>query len=349
MRKFLLSLTLFSLFTGMLAASDYPPPGGGNLFLFGHPALISSANSAAGGPIFSVGPYSINSNPALAAGLKFPSADIACNVLIDTYDGRPGSALRLGGSLPTRWGVWTAAAQASFVELNSMPIGNTFIGRGGFARDISENLYLGVSLSAGGLWYDDSSDFYFAGDIGIWYRIRQFSFLKNIRFGAALQNLGKTFYKYGPYGVKYDMGFPGFIEPKFGIAANFVETANFTLGLSADVSFPLFSNFIFSSGVQFFIAKLVYVSAGWDFNAREADKDYGIHSPYIGVGVKFSLNTSGNKLMNSHDFNQTDIKADTVWQSLHKHTQLFSVGATANFGTQHIPPPEIKVGNIGYQ
>jgi hypothetical protein len=347
----------FVLFGAGAFADTWPPPGGERFFLYGHPAYTSSANSAAGGPLFSAGPYSININPALTAGLQCPVADFGVSVLADTADPKAGSALHLGASYPTRWGVWTGALRGEFLDLNSMPIGNVVAGHAGFARDVTANLYIGAGLSAGGLFNDETQDFYAAVDLGIWYRIQEIeaiknqSLLKNIRFGAAFQNIGKSFNKYrvGDYELEYDPGFPGIFKPKAGVAADLLSFDKFKLGLSTDVSFPAFSNFVLDAGARAEIADMFYIASGWDFNARENDKGYGSHWSFLTVGVKFQIDTSGVKALRKNGIEQTDIQVDALWQHLHENTEHISIGATANFGAKDSLPPDIEIGQIQYE
>jgi hypothetical protein len=357
LKKFFFMFGLLGLAASGITAGDLPLPGGENLFHYGHPAYTTSANSAAGGPLFSAGPYSININPALSAGFQSPVADFGLSILSDTKNSKAGAALHLGASYPTRWGVWTGALRGEFIDFESMPVGNIVAGHAGFARDVTENLYIGVGLSAGGLFNDATKDFYIAADAGVWYRIRgigeitDLPVFKNIRFGVAFQNLGKSFNNYRTGGVElsYGAGFPGIFQPKAGIAADVLSFDKVKLGLSADVSFPAFSNFVLSTGVQAEIVEMFYISAGWDFNARESSNKYGQHWPYLAIGVKFQRDTSGVKALGKDGVEQTDIKIDSLWQHLHKNAEHISVGATVNFGVRDGMPPAIEIEEIQYE
>lgn len=370
MKKFFLVFVCLGLFGAAVSADewpprkekhDWPPPGGEGLFLYGHPAYTKSANSAAGGPLFSAGPYSININPALTAGFQSPVADFGFSVIADTDDPKPGSALHLGASYPTRWGVWTGALRGEFLNFDSLSMGNVVAGHAGFARDVTENLYIGAGLSIGGMFNDETKDLYAAADLGVWYRIKALGaledkpYLKNIRFGVAFQNLGKSFRKFrvddpfGDHEQTYNTGFPGIAEPKAGVAADLVSFDKFKLGLSVDVSFPTFSNFVLNTGMQAEIAEMFTVSSGWDFNARENGKDYGLHWPYIAVGARFQVDTSGLAPLRKKGIEQTDIQVDGIWQHLHNYTEHVSLGATAYFGVRDALPPDIEVGQVQYE
>jgi hypothetical protein len=252
--------------------------------------------------------------------------------------------------------VWTAALQGSFLQ-DPFAIGNVIAGHFGFSRDVTENLYIGAAFSGGGLIHkgvvgnmkDGYNDFAALASLGIWYRIKEISalsdkpFLKDIRFGLALQNMGKSFSK--TVGEDYNLGFPSVFSPKFSAALNLVSHPKIKVGLSADVAVPLFVNFLFSSGMQVEIANLIFISSGWNMNARElgidgVDDPYG---PYISVAVKFSANTSGSERMSKRGFDQTDIKIEGLWQHMGNDIHHTTVGATFNFGVQDTTPPEIDI------
>jgi hypothetical protein len=357
LKKLLFLFCFAGLAASGIAADDLPPPGGESLFLYGHPAYTTSANSAAGGPLFSAGPYSININPALTAGLQSPVADFGISILTDNANAKAGAALHLGASYPTRWGVWTGALRGVFLDFDSLPAGNIVAGHVGFARDVTENLYIGVGLSAGGSFNDAVKDFYAAADAGVWYRIKEITELpvlknlKNIRFAVAFQNLGKSFNNYQAGGAEqsYGAGFPGIFQPKAGIAADVLSFDKLKLGLSVDVSFPAFSNFVLNTGLQAEIAEMFYLSTGWDFNAREASNDYGAHWLYLACGVKFQVDTSGVKALGRDGVEQTDIQIDGLWQHLHKNTEHISIGTTVNFGARDGMPPVIEIDEIQYK
>jgi hypothetical protein len=339
-KSFVLFLAL--LLPAALFAKD-PMPGGQSLFLYGHPKFIVTANSAAGGAIFSEGSYSLNMNPALTGGLQCPAADLGYTALqqLDGSDSGHGGAVHLGIAVPSRLGVFSGGANINFLEIGEAPLGNGGTARIGWARDVTRNLSLGFAVIGGYLVYDDLNDFFVGADLGVWYRIEQIAFLRNVRFAVVMQNMGK------PYQLTESLDFyPGIFTPKAGVAASLIDIdKKFVLGLSADLSFPTVSNLLFNAGLQVEIVDIVYVSAGWDFNAREFDayEDKSLHLPFVGVGVRFSLNTSGSELMRKRGFNETTLDVDAVWQRYNSDFHLVSAGAAARFGVEDVLPPVISV------
>jgi len=352
MKKLLCFLSLIPALSagGIFAENVFN--GAENINLYGSPRLTAASNSAAGGPLFSAASYSLISNPALTAALQCPVADFGVAVPVNIETTKTGAALQLGASFPTRRGVFTGVVQGDFLG-DILAYSNIVLGHLGFSRDVTENFYLGLSLSGGALFGGtrDITDFYITAGVGAWYRIREFPalkdgpYLKNLRFGLALQNMGKTFtedYRFG--------GFPGgFFSPKAGAAVNIYDSEKFKTGFSVDVALPaLFTNFAMGMGLQAEIAGFIFISAGWDFNIAEVAESGGVNFPYAGIGLKFSLNTSGTELLSRRGFNQTDINADMLWQALDSETMLFSAGAGAKFGVEDAVPPEIRLDDIKY-
>jgi len=350
-----MALLLFAGSVTKIFADDFVANGAENINLYGNPRLISSSNSAAGGPLFSAGSYSLISNPALPAALQCPVFDFGfavpiSNELLDTTNA--GFAFQTGFSMPTSYGVFTGVVQGDF--LDKVMIGsNIVLGHLGFARDLTENFYLGISLSGGALFGGsrDITDVYLAAGAGAWYRIKEFSglhgkpWLKNLRFGLSLQNLGKTFTK----GYGFDGGFPGgYISPKAGAAVNLYDTDKFKLGTSFDITIPTFSNGIMGFGLQAEINNFIFVSTGWGFNVYETAEaaSHPVNYPYIGIGFKFSVNTSNADILSK--VNQTDINVDILEQSLGNKTHIISAGVGAKFGVEDTTPPEIDISNISY-
>jgi hypothetical protein len=335
--KKIFAFVVFSF--GLSSIYSYESPvGSEQLFLYGFPGLISSASSVAGGGIFDAAPYSINLNPALTAPLQRVAADIGMTIVAQSKRGnKAGMALHLGALLPSKWGVWTAAIQGAFLEAPLPPPGNMFLARLGWARDITDKLYVGVSGFVGGVSGFVGDDFGAALDLGFVYRIGDLVFLKDARIAGVVANLGKTFEpgNYDPY--------PGIISPKGGFAAKLLDYENFKAGFSADISFPaVFQNLLFSAGLEFNIAKIIDVSLGWSANVREL-QDFEPNTPFIGIGARWTIDTAKYDLMQSHGWEKTDIAASGVWQNINDFANIVSAGVEAHFGVPDKEAPAITV------
>jgi hypothetical protein len=329
---------LIPCFVAVITAGTYgydAAPYGENMFLLGFPRIVSSAASTTGGGLYDAGPYSININPALTAPLQRVAVDLGGTMLLTKDDG--GSAFHAGALFPSRWGVWTGGLEASFIPVPLSPPGNTISARFGWARDVIENLYVGVSIFAGGIFkYGD--DFAAGFDLGFVYKLGKLWILKDARVSGALVNIGKTFSN-----DIYE-NFPGMFTPKGGFAAVLFESNHFATGFFADLSLPSFQNATLAFGLDFSVLKMIDISAGWDMNIRELADGIGPHTPFVGVTFRLTKNTSSSDILMKRGWDKTDINISGVYQQLNDGINLFSAGASAHFGAIDRSPPVIEMG-----
>jgi hypothetical protein len=280
-------------------------------------------------------------NPALTAPLQRVSLDAGFAGLLQTGDDTGfAPAFHLGLVIPTRWGVFTGAAQAAFVSLNTLPLGNTVLGRAGFSRDVTDNLYLGAALYGGANFGGDSPDWAVALDAGAVYRFGALGFLKDARLGVVLADIGKTLAN------SADGSFPGLVTPKAGFAALFLSQGNMNAGFSTDLSFPLFQNMLLDAGLQFnytIQGFTLTASTGWKLNVRETVKGYDVPLPFAALAFKFAVNTSGNQFLSSRGWQETDFNVSGMWQQLYEGVQLISAGTTINLGARDTEAPKIQL------
>jgi hypothetical protein len=338
-----LFLSLVVMLLARFVWAEEPPVGGERLFFLGHPGFISGAMSSSGGAIFApevAGAYTVGINPALAAGVQRFSIDMAYTGLVGT--GGYGHAFYAGALFPSRYGVFSGGVQGAFLPLDAMHLDNTLLGRMGFSRDVTDRLFVGASLYGGGAFGRSSGDDWSLGlDAGFVYRLGNLAFLKNARYSVVIRNMGKNFIDDG------ETFYPGILTPAVGFAALFVDKNMFSAGFSADVSAPFFQNLVFSVGLQASIARFIKVSAGWDINLREVMKlqSDGVHLPFVGIGIQFAGDLSKSGFMSRQGWQKTDFDISGVWQQLNNKIQLFSIGATANFGVQDTEAPVIQIGD----
>jgi hypothetical protein len=341
---------LFFIVAVCNAHSEYNPPVlGEDLFFLAYPSLVSSARSSAGGSIFTANPASVNINPALVAGMQRTSLDVAYMNLSHSRDNVSALHAALLGA--TRWGVWSAAVQGIFANYD-LSIGNSFAVRGGFARDVTEKLYVGASLFGAFDFSDDTAVPAFALDLGFVYNMGDLGFLKQSRVAFVMQNLGLTFDadKLGLPGIVKITNagslFPSPVTPKVGFAAQFVDMADFDAGFSADLAFAgLVSggfNLLFDAGVQ---VRYKMLTLNVAFNVNLTEEIEGVHSliPAIGLSWKQSISTGGIDFLSSKGWQQTDLSIEAVYQPLFDGSHLAGGGITANLGARDVTPPEITL------
>jgi hypothetical protein len=309
-----------------------PPSNAEGLFFLGHPGFITNAESSAGGGLFLPSVHDIVVNPALTAELQRLSLDLGYTALVQTKDETAlGNAFYAGMLFPTRFGVFSGATQGVFSSINGVNFGNILLARGGFSRDVTERLNVGASIFGGGIFGDVFNDWTLGLDAGFMYKLGKLGVLKNARYGVVLSNMGKTF---------TNEFIPAIFTPKVGFAATILDSNKITAGFSADLSFPLFQNVVFNTGLQFLIANILTVSAGWDVNIYEvAVRGDSIHLPSFGIGVRFTV---GN-FMNRQAWEGSDFVVSSAWRQVHDGIHLISAGASLNLGVRDNEPPVILI------
>lgn len=338
-------ITLMNAMIGLLSISIFaynPPVNGENLFELTSPQQIAGASSIAGGGIKNVNSSSVVINPALIAGEQRWSIDVDYTALVD-FSGTEnyGQAMQAGLIMPSRFGVGTVILQGVFADtVESLPLGNTFTIRTAFAKDITDELYLGVGLYGG-----FGSDWALAGDIGFWYNIKQLRwlpFLQDIRWAVSLTGMGKSYSN--PYlGLDGTQSseYPAPFTPRVGIAGNLFSTSKFSGGLSLDLSFPTFQNVVFDAGLQFLIADIVHISTGWEANLQEILADKASLIPTIGISVKFSFTSKDDSFLTRKGWQQSQAVVSSAYQAFDSGINAISASLNVQLGQKDLVPPEI--------
>jgi hypothetical protein len=346
MQKKLIAAVLFAaVATGLFAYN--PPAGGQNLFRITEPQLLTGAGSSAGGAIFGVTPASIVNNPALTAYEQRIVLDVAGTMLFNSKDSdhSVGSAFEGGLLIPTRWGVWSSVIQGIFVPFYDMQLGNNIALSTSFSKDITDMLSVGVGVNFG-VFYGYKSDWTGSANLGALYRIGTVSFLKDVRFGASLMNLGKMYTNTTVYGI-YDGDdadmWPGIATPRFGAAATILSAGRMDLGLSTDISIPAFQNFVFDAGLKMEFAKIVTLSTSWEYDAREFAQGAKNIMPSVGLSIKFLFNSKDGSMMAEHGWQQSEMTVSGGWQQLYKNVNAVSTGAVLDLGLKDTKAPEITL------
>lgn len=204
--------TLFAVFAALFLSAGlfaYNPPAGGQNFLrITGPQLLSGGYSSAGSGLFSAAPSSIAVNPALTAWEQRIVLDLGGTFLLNSGDDSgahpAGGAMELGLLVPSKWCVSTVLFQGVWAPFDKMDLENSFNLTGSVSKDITEKVSVGANLNIG-LLYGSSTDWAANLALGVFYNYGDLFFMKNLRFGAALSNLGKVYTNSGSYGISiYD-------------------------------------------------------------------------------------------------------------------------------------------------
>lgn len=324
-----------------------PPNEGENLFGFSNPFLLTNGSSTAGGGIFECSPSSMAVNPAILAFEQRVTFDFGYTGMFSSVDESApyGQSFNLGALMPTPFAVVGGEIVGVFVPFKEMQLGNSFTLKTAAAKKVADRLSLGVGVNAG-ITYGYNTDWLLTADIGGLYEVGDFGFMKDIRFGASVLNIGKTYNSTtvkGIYGNQSNTswkGYPCFMTVKTGAAANFVKTKDFVLGLSFDVSFPFFNNIIFDSGLQIDIKDFFRLSTSWQYDMNAVAQGYAIDIPTVGISFKFNIDT---KFIGNNEMKKSEMAVSSAWKNVNGNINAVSLGATVNLGQKDTEAPVIEI------
>jgi len=231
------------------------PLGGGSLS-----SLLTSAQALAYGPSVTAldAPWADRQNPSASAGEQRTTLDAGYTALTD-FGGAQGwgHAGALGISLPTPYAVWNAGVSIISTPgtMTDLPLGTVFQASGGIAKDLFPNFYIGTAID---LQLGDQG--WGAGaDLGVMGILGDRGALKDLRWGAVLSGLGKSYSSTlsAPYTLSG------------GAHALLVRSKDWKIGVGADLSLPSFQDLAFglSTGISF--RDVVTLRANWNQDLRE--------------------------------------------------------------------------------
>ena len=354
MKRMFLALT--ALIAILSAAAAYEPPAQGeNLFYLSHPELLTGGISTAGGGIQSIIPASGTINPALIGLEERVSVDLGYTAMFNSdyrgfhNDWRDRWLRHFGGSsfgysqalgtgivIPTDWANF--GGEMEFIlDGECMGLGHSFHLKTFASKQIVQNLYVGVGLGAGGEW-KYYNDWMLTADVGAVYNFGDVAFMKNFRVAASTNNIGKTI------NTSYDwQGFPAMFALRAGAAAEFVHTKDFVLGLSVDVTTPLFMNLIIDSGIQFRIKDFIQINSSWEFNTKEVFDGRAALLPTVGIVFKFNIGMGNSDFIRKHDWTKSELCPSAAWKNVDGDINMFGVGAVLRLGQLDDSGPDIEM------
>lgn len=329
-----------------------PPAGGQNVYTYVSPSTITSA-STTGGAIENIAPTTSVYNPAITAFEQRVVVDLGGTIMtngvkLTNPEDKIGGAFQIGAIIPTRYFVYTASFQGVFVPFYNMNVENTMTLIGSMSKDITDNLAVGLGIKTGGFWGAEN-DWVLNADAGFLYKFGNVGFMKNFRIGASLLNLGKVYTNTTSLGMSAKSEaswWPGLATLRTGAAATFVQTDNFTLGLSLDASFPSFLNAVFDLGVMmnFNINNICIlgVQSSFQANILECSESYRKNLiPTLGISARFLINAQKSDFMKEKGWGQNEIDVRTSYARLYEDTNAFSFQGIMHLGTKDTEPPKI--------
>lgn len=328
----------------------YNPPVNGEFFTeLSSPRLLGNSSSSCGGPVFYCSPDSISVNPALPTSEQLVKINLAYTALASFSSSEShhfGSAMQTGVIVPTKYFVFTGYLNGVLSPFDAMNLGNSMNLKLGLAKEITNNINFGIGLNSGVLWAENV-DWNLSANLGILCHFDKLGFIKDFRYGLAINNLGKNFTNSGLLhpidSINPVSMFPTICTVKTGVAGLLLSNDAVKLGFSFDVSTPLIQNFVFDGGLELGIKDTIFVTISDRFNLAEYTNNHIDIIPSIGINFKFSFRLDNNQLLK--DKGWEDILADgsVTYKQLYKDVNALSMGVDLSLGKKDVTPPVIQI------
>ena len=332
-----------------------PPVGNENLFEYSSPAVLSGKLSVTGGALFSAGPDSLIVNPALTAGEQRVALNVGYTLLYsgnDENEHQVGSSFQTGILIPFKLYIFSGFIDGNFASFDEMYLGDNINIKAGLAKEITDKLDVGASIS-GGINWGYGTDWSLAGNLGFNYAYGDLGFLKNFRYGASLLNLGKGYLKYTnreQFGIAYDEDaeeaaslsmFPTYVTLKAGVAASLFQNDVMELGVALDLTTPCFQNLIVDLGLEFALKNMLVLSLGEKINIAETVKGHNNFVPGVSLSFKFDFNVKNNEYLARNDWSQSEMTVSAGYKNLYGSVHAISAAADISLGMQDTTAPNI--------
>lgn len=351
MKKILTTLFL-PLFGAACLFAYNPPVNGENYLELSSPKTLTEASSVTGGALFSADASSLILNPALTAGEQRIDLNLGYTGIYSTFDqndtGSFGSAFQLGMVYPTKWYVYSAYVNGTFVPFKEMNLANTFNIKGGLSKEVTEKLDVGLNLNTGVI-FGSGFDWGLSANLGFVYKWGDLSFMKDFRFGASVLNLGKVYGNLNQYGIysteenalKCGL-FPMIGTVKGGASALLYSNDLLKLGASMDLTIPGFQNVIFDTGLKFSLKDMLILSVAEKINLRESLTGHSNYIPSVGLLFNFKLDVK-NDYLERHSWNESEMSAQIAYKNMYSTLHAVSAGVDIKLGLADNEAPKIEL------
>ena len=329
-------VVLATLLAGFISVPlfAYNPPQGAP-----YVGTLSSAPLTADGAgvVSTASPGADMVNPAASGGITRPRLSADYLALVGASPLYSGTIANLAGSFPTNFGVYNGSLHF-FTSTSPLDLGTFGIAHFSFSKQLYPNLLIGsgLDLTLGNAATTDwglGFDFGFIntpGDIGI---------LKNFRWGAAIENVGKPFEPIAGFS-----GIPPPFTPAIGAAFDLVRSRSFSLGLSSTISFPSFQDVGLSIGTTLSIADSfdVNLSSNLDLHQLQGGTQPFPLSGGISLTFRTTLPSSLSRLTKTRSA-RTEVSPTLAVLPLPEGRYAAGGGLTLAIGQIDREPPRIAI------
>jgi len=323
----------------------YAPPAAGQLTY-----QITTPDVLAGGATVAGGAYEYSAvsqsavNPTLTASEQRIVLDVGATMLSGTKDGVEGAlslpSFYAGIAIPTKMGVFTGSGQILNAGFDNMNLGNSVTARGGFAKEIDDKLSVGTALYLTIGKTASDFDWAFGSDVGFIYHLgtwKYLPFMRDIRWGAAVTNIGKNmFAQSGVYSA-----YPGICTPTVGIAGTLFQYKAVSGAAAVDVSVPSFQDLGFNTVFDLRVSDFLSVKTGWNVDLLESMNKTASYLPYVTIGVTFGHTSKDDSFLSKMGGQESQFNLSGAWRQLTSDVTAYSAGATIKLGLPDTSAPVI--------
>lgn len=335
------ALALFAAGLVPLSAQYNPPVGGEDLYDLYSPLML-----AEGAPAISTeGPQADTVNPASSALVQRTTLDASYLAL--TGFGSPlagggwqGHVVNVGVVAPTRAGVFSGSAHLVTSPLAGLPWGTTVAVHASAAKELYPGWLAGtgIRLAGGGR---DRFDVGIALDLGLIRDVGSIGFMENLRWGVAVQNMGKW------YSPATDAGaLPSPFTLVGGVNFDAVSNEWLTLSTSASLSAPAFQNLRLGLGARATLFDVVSMHAGWKADLRQIIEDRIVARsliPSFGLSVSFRAGLGDDGFAAERGWTETEVMTTAAAAPLYNDVWAIGGGVNAPLGIIDTAGPRVSV------
>ncbi|POQ98287.1 hypothetical protein AU468_13810 [Alkalispirochaeta sphaeroplastigenens] len=282
-------------------------------------------------------------NPAVSALKQRIHLDASHTTLADGGS-LEGGALHLGLTVPTPFAVFTGSLQYLSIEAEDLHLGQRGALNFSAAKELYPGLQAGLGISGQIAHQRNSTAFGGGLSLGMIHHLGDHGPLKDLRWGAALTQIGLS-----PEPDSDYSGAPAPFTPAADIHGTLYRDDDIRLEAHTGFQAPSFQNLIYRVGSRVTFRDHLALTLGWEIDLEEhndSDRTSGSLLPSVGITARFQTgrNPSGSISSGSEApplWQQSEIAAHAAWASLYDDLWAASAGVNVAFGVVDRTPPKI--------
>ncbi|MFW6312454.1 MAG: FlgD immunoglobulin-like domain containing protein, partial [Spirochaetota bacterium] len=334
-------LLLSVLIASALPAQYDPPVGGEDLYDLYSPLMLAEGAPA----VASEGPQADTVNPAISGLVQRTTLD--ASYLAVTGFGSPtagggwqGHIVNLGVVSPTRVAVFSGSTHLISMPLPGMTWGTSLSVHGSAAKE----LYPGWIAGAGFRVVGGGSGRFDLGaalDLGVVRDAGTVGSMENLRWGVALQNIGKWYSPLNGAGA-----LPSPFTLSGGVNFDVVTNDWFRLSASGSLSAPAFQNLRFGVGARATVFDTVSLHAGWKADLRQLLEPQITNRsliPSFGLSVAFKAGLGADGPVAARGWTETEVQTTVAAAPLYNDVWAMGGGINAPLGVIDTEGPRTSI------